>query len=185
LIYEYILVGIMLLGVGLLGVSAGKVGWSTIGFRRCSTDWIVRALILAPLLYAAGTLWRGILQAAGLSRIFFPNIAEDQLILASGSSALVAGLGLVITILTPLAQETLLRGVLFAWLRRHMSFMIAAVASGPIFGLFHINIERIGSAMVFSIVAAALYEASKSLWPAIVMHMTVNAVYFIYLVVKP
>ncbi len=182
LVYEYTLIGIFLVGVGVLGVSIGKVDWSTIGFRRCSPDWIVRAFLLAPILYAFGNLWRGILINIGHGRPHFPDIADDRLILNSGSSVLFLGLVAAIVVLTPIVQEALLRGVLYAWLRRYMSFAIAGVASSPIFGLFHINIERLGSAMVAGIVMCALYEGSRSIWPSITLHASLNLGYVLYLI---
>jgi membrane protease YdiL (CAAX protease family) len=181
LIYEYTLIAIFLLGVGVLGVSLGRVDWSAVGFRRCSADWIIRAFLLAPMLYGFANLWRALLIYIGHPRPYFPEIAEDKLVLNTGSTALMLGLIAAITIFTPIAQEALLRGILYAWLRRYMSFAIAAVACSPIFGLFHINIERLGSAMIVGIVMCALYEGSRSIWPAIVLHVTVNWVYVLYL----
>ncbi len=179
LISEYALFAAVLISVGGLGL-AGAGEWpAAIGFRRTTLDWIIRALLLVPLLFALPAVVQAALANFGTSIDYFPTIADDRAIVDAGSPLVVAQFALVVTVLTPIAQEALLRGVLFGWVRRFTNFWVASIASSIIFGFVHIDIARPGFVIVAGIVAAALYEKSKSLWPPIALHMGINVVYFL------
>lgn len=178
LLSEYALITAVLISVGGLGLATAREWPAAIGFRRTTVDWVVRALLLPPLLFALPAVVQASLSNLGVPIDYFPVVVEDRRIFATGSPLVIAQFGLVITVLTPIAQEALLRGVLFGWVRRYTNFWVASIASSIIFGFVHIDIARPGFVIVTGIVAAALYEKSKSLWPPIVLHMGINAVYF-------
>jgi membrane protease YdiL (CAAX protease family) len=179
LLCEYALIAAVLISVGGFGLATARELPAAIGFRRTTVDWIIRALLVPPMMFALASVPQALSVTLGLPIEYFPIVAEDQAIADSGSTLLSIQLALVIVVLTPIAQEALLRGVLFGWVRRYTNFWVAAVASSIIFGFVHIDIARPGFAFVAGIVAAALYEKSKSLWPPILFHMGINAVYFI------
>ena len=175
LAYECGLVLVVAIGVGVLGFSRGHFDWAAIGFRRCSIDWIVRALLIVPLLLALASVIAALTKLVDVLFFVFP---EDQIVLDAHSTALTTGLAFVVIVLTPIAQEALLRGVLFAWARRYLNFWIAACGCSIIFGMVHIGIERPGTVVIFSVISAALYEKTRSLWPSIAMHVALSSAYF-------
>ena len=84
-----------------------------------------------------------------------------------------------VAVLNPFATEIVQRGILFAWMRRNFNFLMSAIASAVVFGGLHIQVTRYAQVLAFGILAAYLYEKSRSLWPSIAFHMTVNSAYLI------
>lgn len=78
------------------------------------------------------------------------------------------------SILIPLAEELLFRGIIFAELRRAFKPAVAILLNALIFAVFHMNLPQAGYVFVAGIVFAAAYYWSESLWLPIVLHMVYN-----------
>ncbi|MCW5771962.1 MAG: CPBP family intramembrane metalloprotease [Rhodospirillaceae bacterium] len=78
-------------------------------------------------------------------------------------------------VLVPIAEELVFRALIFRWLRERMDFRPAALVTAGIFGLMHQRIEQMVIAGLLGVVLAWLYERSRSLVPAILMHQTYNS----------
>jgi uncharacterized protein len=90
--------------------------------------------------------------------------------------------GFLIVCVAPLTEEVFFRGFMFNGLRRGTSFVVAALTSAGIWGLFHYTgpetwgvVLQLG---VFGIALAWLYERTGSLYPTIAVHAFNNAVAF-------
>ncbi|MBM7604822.1 membrane protease YdiL (CAAX protease family) [Metabacillus crassostreae] len=81
---------------------------------------------------------------------------------------------LVFTILTPIKEEIIFRGILFSFLKDRYNFWIGFVVSSVIFGLLHnghtISITIIGAIFLL------LYKLTKSLVVPILLHIIWNAI---------
>src|SRR5262249_810056 len=77
--------------------------------------------------------------------------------------------------LVPLIEELVFRGLLFRWLRQRFDFWPAAFISAATFGAAHIRIDQILIAGLLGLPFAWLYEKSRSLAPAMLMHQTYNS----------
>lgn len=77
--------------------------------------------------------------------------------------------------LVPIAEELLFRGLLFRWLRQRFDFGAAAFISAAVFGVAHARPDQIVIAGLLGLPMAWLYEKSRSLAPAILMHQTYNS----------
>lgn len=75
----------------------------------------------------------------------------------------------------PLAEELLFRGMIFGKLRRAFSFWPAAVISGLLFGIFHMNWVQGIYAAVFGIVLAYIYEKTQTIWGSCLLHVVFNS----------
>ena len=112
-----------------------------------------------------------------LLRVAIPSIFEDyekimQAVgLGNGSPYLMAFL---VGILGPIAEEFLFRGVIYGKLRDVFTVTQAAVISGAIFGIYHKNIVQGIYAALFGILLAYIFEKTRTIWGAIVMHMIFN-----------
>jgi membrane protease YdiL (CAAX protease family) len=89
-----------------------------------------------------------------------------------------------VCVIAPFAEELLFRGVVFAGLAQRLPLMWAAVLSGIIFGVAHLDAWSIAPLAVIGVGLALLYYRTGSLWPNVVAHATVNtvalvAVYFL------
>ena len=81
----------------------------------------------------------------------------------------------VACILVPVLEETLFRGVLYRALRRHWSFIPAAIASGLVFSVSHLNPTAMIPYLLLGILFAYLYERTGSLLAPAVAHGAFNA----------
>lgn len=78
------------------------------------------------------------------------------------------------SILIPIAEELLFRGIVFAEFRRAFKPIVAILLNAAIFAIFHWNLPQSGYVFVAGIVFAAAYHWSESLWLPIVLHMVYN-----------
>lgn len=77
--------------------------------------------------------------------------------------------------LVPLSEELLFRGLLFRWLRQRLDFWPAAFVSAAVFGVAHGTADKAVVAGLLGLPLAWLYEKSRSLAPAILLHQTYNS----------
>jgi membrane protease YdiL (CAAX protease family) len=90
---------------------------------------------------------------------------------------------LSIIVLAPLVEETLFRGFLQTYIRKHLGSKQAIVITSACFSLFHFsfgqgvgNISIILSLFVLALFLGFLYEKRGSLFASVVLHGTFNAV---------
>ena len=85
-------------------------------------------------------------------------------------------------IAAPVAEEIFFRGFMFAGIRSHGSFLVAALVSAGIWGLFHFTGEGswpvVLQLSLFGVILAAVYERTGSIRPCIALHMLNNAIAF-------
>lgn len=77
--------------------------------------------------------------------------------------------------LVPLTEELLFRGLLFRWLRQRFDFWPAAFISAALFGIAHGSADKAVIAGMLGLPLAWLFEKSRSLAPAILLHQTYNS----------
>ncbi len=94
-------------------------------------------------------------------------------------------LGLAIVGAAPIAEELLFRGFLYAWLRRLRGFFVAALISGFVFSLAHLDPGLIIPFTGVGIVLAYAYERTGSLTAPIGVHFVFNSVSFFLFVFVP
>ncbi len=84
---------------------------------------------------------------------------------------------LLIVILAPFAEEICFRGMLFGGLRTRLPFWAAALGAGLFFGLLHYTTgpSAVPSLVALGVIFALVYEKTRSIWPAIIMHVINNA----------
>ena len=91
---------------------------------------------------------------------------------------LIALIGATAVLAAPLGEELLFRGLLFRGMRGHWRFGPAALASGALFGLFHVNPGVIVPFALIGVLFAWACERSGSLWTPLGAHAGVNGVSF-------
>ena len=77
-------------------------------------------------------------------------------------------------VLAPIGEEALVRGVIFARMRRHLPLMASAIASAAVFALLHANVIQIAATLPIGVLLALAYEASGRLWVPIGLHVAFN-----------
>jgi membrane protease YdiL (CAAX protease family)/uncharacterized RDD family membrane protein YckC len=118
-----------------------------------------------------------------ISALFAPEQEDITRELGADEGVLGAiAAGFLIVIAAPVAEEVFFRGFMFAGLRSHGSFVVAALVSAGIWGLFHYTGEGswpvVLQLSVFGVILAAVYEKTGSIRPTIALHMLNNAIAF-------
>lgn len=101
----------------------------------------------------------------------------------SDSVGVIVVLAILVVIVAPVTEEILFRGVLFASLRRHIGVHLAALLSGLLFAVVHIEVLAsqpfgLGGLTLAGVLLAYAFHYTKSLRVAIVMHAVYNGVAF-------
>lgn len=81
----------------------------------------------------------------------------------------------IVCLLGPLAEEVLFRGLIYAKLRRGFSMWPAAVISGVLFGIYHMNWVQGIYAAIFGIILAYIYEKTQTIWGSCLLHVAFNS----------
>lgn len=92
---------------------------------------------------------------------------------------------LTLVVIAPVAEEVLFRGYLFGKLRKYTSLWIAILITSVLFALVHFAWNVGIDVFALSVILCLLTVWSKSLWPAILLHMLKNFVAFYFLFINP
>ena len=155
-------------GAGLAGLGlARRPRW-----RLLAAAWAGAYLILFA--------WRAALLALEALGLPVGALAEGNAIPIEAGYGLptIALIGATAALAAPLGEELLFRGLLFRGMRGYWRFAPAALASGALFGLFHVNPGVIAPFALIGVLFAWAYERSGSLWTPLGAHGGVNGVSF-------
>ena len=105
------------------------------------------------------------------SSLFVPNAA------AGLAEQMTGGPGwmniLFLAVIPAFSEEFVFRGVFFHGYRNH-GFWKAALMSGLIFGLMHLNFNQFSYGFVLGVIFAAVVEASGSIYASMAIHFLIN-----------
>lgn len=146
----------LVVGAVLLVAWRRGPAWDQLGLRRPGRRDVVSALLVAVGVVGAQV---GLGLALGLR----PAVAIPPW------SAV-----LDVAVVTPLEEELVFRGVVFAGLRARWGGGVAAAASALVFGLVHLPAVVLPT--VLGVVLAVLFARTGSLWPGVLVHALNNAV---------
>lgn len=140
-----------------------------LGFRRFEWWWLPAAVIVAALTWVVS----GWLQIA--AQHLFPSAQNTQCTSVKNdySHAFVLAV-FVVSVMAPLAEETIFRGFIYGWLAKVMPVGFAVVISGAFFGAVHGVLLLFIPLWAVGIVLALVYRGSNSLWPGVVVHSLFN-----------
>jgi membrane protease YdiL (CAAX protease family) len=149
-----------------------------------SGSFAPRSAVLSVLLAAA--LWVGSIGLMEMQSLLFPPSAETleyfrRLYAALAPSSLLDGLVslVVIALLPALCEELVMRGVLLPSLAVRMASAPAVVLTAAVFALIHFDPIRFLFTFVLGLVLGALRLRTRSLWPPVAVHLSVNALTFL------
>jgi membrane protease YdiL (CAAX protease family) len=78
-------------------------------------------------------------------------------------------------LLTPVLEELVYRGIIFARLKRMLGFVPAMLLSALIFAIMHFNLVQFVYALLFGMVLVVFMEKTGHLYGAMLGHITANA----------
>jgi hypothetical protein len=157
-----------LLPVWWFTVRKYRVGWGALGLRRFHAAMVGLGCGLLLVSFVFNLFYGSVLALFGLRAQvdLVPILAQ----LSSPWLLLLAGV-----IVAPLVEELFFRGFVFAGLRPRYGWPKAAAISSALFALFHLQPLAILPIFLLGYLFAFLYQRSRSLWPAILMHVLMNA----------
>lgn len=173
-----VVLGLILTALSGIGGMAGFIvafflrlrSWASFGVRRPTSRWILIAAGLGLITYFVKSLAiLAYIELTGDTRTPQDVYATG----ASGGIATAVAATIFLSVLTPLGEEFLFRGVMTTALLRYNAF--AGVAGGVIiFAIFHGLNMVFPAALVTGLAAGEIYRRSGSVWPAVTVHSVVN-----------
>ncbi|MDD7796373.1 CPBP family intramembrane glutamic endopeptidase [Clostridium sp. 'White wine YQ'] len=103
---------------------------------------------------------------------FFPSYQEVSDTLQAANGSIISALA--ITMLAPIFEEILFRGIVFNELKKSMPVIPAIIAQGVLFGIYHLNLLQCIYAAILGCVLGLIYQMTRSLWSNIIVHMIYN-----------
>lgn len=175
---EPMLIGLILTGMAGIGGLAGFFAayvlrireWSAFGIRKTSAPWLLIAVALGIFAFVAKSV--SILIFISLTGID-TDVQQIYGIGGSGGLATLILATLLLSVLTPIGEEFLFRGVITTALMRYGA-LVAVLGGALIFALFHGINTAFSAALVTGIIAGEIFRRSGSIWPAVVVHCVVN-----------
>ena len=140
-----------------------------LGWRKFEWWWLPAAVVVAGFTW----LLTGWLQIA--AQHLFPSAQNTQCTSVRNDYRNYVVLALiVVSIMAPLAEETIFRGFLYGWLAKVMPAGFAIIISGAIFGALHGVLLLFIPLWAVGIILALMYRGSNSLWPGVAVHALFN-----------
>lgn len=118
----------------------------------------------------------GVLSLIDEAGLFSSQFEYTENILAPLSSGSIILSIITVGIVAPFAEEFLFRGIIYNTLKKKMSIRWAIIIQAILFGVFHFNLVQGTYATLLGLVFGYVTYKTKSLWPAIIIHMINNLV---------
>jgi hypothetical protein len=158
---------LLLVPVWWLTVRKYGVGWQTLGLRGFQGGTLALGCGLMILSYLFNVLY------ASLLALFDLRMQVDLVALFAELDSpwwlLLAG-----TVVAPVVEEVFFRGFVFAGLIQRYTWRKAALLSSGLFALIHLQPTALIPTFILGYIFAYLYHRSRSIWPAILMHVSTN-----------
>jgi len=159
----------LIVPVWLFVIRKYRVGWEVLGFRPF--DPLIGCSLIIGLLFISfmvNAIW------AGLLNLFDMQVQPNILPIFGGGAMGLLIAWLAAGVVAPLVEESFFRGFVFPAFRQRFGFRKAALLNGLFFGLVHFTPTAFVPLFVLGVLLCALYQATNSLWPSILMHSTMN-----------
>jgi len=157
-----------LLPVWFLGIQKYSAQWRSLGFRRFGLGGLAVGCGLMVLSWAFNLGYGLFLGMFNVS--VQPDLAP---LFSEAASPVWVFLGGIL--IAPLVEEIVFRGFIFAGLQGRFGWKKSAIISSGLFALIHFQLAAIIPIFILGLIFAYLYHLSGSIWPAVIMHMSTNA----------
>ena len=164
----------LIFGIYLFGIRRRGLGWDAVGLRPVSTSWILIASVATLIAIPLVSLITILAYFALGQPLENPQL---DFLLPEGLSAFDALAMLFLAgFAAPFGEELLFRGILYAMLRERWGIWIGVLVSSFLFGLIHGNLAVGLTGFLLGILTALVFEYSKSLWTAVLVHTLNNSI---------
>jgi membrane protease YdiL (CAAX protease family) len=130
---------------------------------------------LVPPITAGVLVLTGMLGA--ISRALMPGAANPQChAQTAGLNGSIVLAAVLVSVIAPIAEETLFRGFLYRWFEQRMAWSIAVPLSALVFAGAHRILLLLLPLFGVGVVLALVYRSTRSIWPGAAVHALNNAV---------
>jgi membrane protease YdiL (CAAX protease family) len=158
----------LLIPVWWLALRKYGVGWEALGVREFSPSALALGCGLMILSFLFNLVFGSFLALFDLRmQVDMVSVFAE---LSSPWWLLVAGI-----VVAPVVEEVFFRGFVFAGLAKQYGWRAAGVGSSILFALIHFQPLAILPIFILGLIFAYLYYRSRSIWPAVIMHVSTNA----------
>jgi sodium transport system permease protein len=165
----------------IAAIAARPPSWKAVLGPRALTR---RSVLLLVILAAA--LWVGCIGLVEIQSLVRPPTPEEldlfrrihAALRPAGPADFLVSL-LVIAVLPAVCEEIVFRGVLLTSLAARIGPGLAVYLTAGVFGLIHFDPIRLLFTFVLGLVLGALRVRTGSLWPPVVVHLTLNTLTFL------
>lgn len=159
---------LLLVPVWWLTVRKYRVGWRVLGlrsFRGAMVGLGCGLMILSSIFNLFYSLFLALFDLRAQVDLvpIFAELDSPWWLLAGG------------VIIAPVAEEVFFRGFVFAGLRQRHGWKKATLISSALFAVIHVTPTAMIPVFILGFIFAYLYHRSHSLWPAVLMHVSTNA----------
>jgi len=146
--------------------------WRALGWRRVRWLWIAVAVVVGvACFFVIGEI------AGWVQQLLFPTQENGQVKVVRGQYGHSLAFALsTVSVIAPLAEETLFRGFVYGWMRKHLAIAPSTLLSAALFAGVHFEAVIFLPLLVLGAVLALLYEYSGSLLPGAIVHGIFNAI---------
>ncbi|HEY9678524.1 MAG TPA: type II CAAX endopeptidase family protein [Drouetiella sp.] len=78
------------------------------------------------------------------------------------------------SVIAPVSEELLLRGLFYSWLRTRFNILVSALISSSVFAIFHFNPNGFLYYLSLGCILCLVYERTRNLWICVVIHALWN-----------
>ncbi len=148
----------------------------TVWLARPAWQQVLPALAVTLGLLGTINLWFYFLTWLGQSSDLIARLLHEYSEVAGAFSPAVGYFWLIfgISILTPIAEELLFRGIIQGELRKAMPEWAAIVIQALVFAAFHMQPIQISYVILPGLLLGLIYAWTRSLWLPIIMHVVFN-----------
>ena len=172
----FVIYGVILLLIWLVTVHKYHVGWSALGVRRPPRLYFAYVIPILVGMYVAAAV-----VSALIVKLFYGGKAENPQVkdLTGGGgfswTSLILAL-ITASIVAPIIEELLFRGVLYGWLRTRWSAVGGVILSAALFSAAHAIPLILASIFVVGLTLAIVYEKTKSTLATMTLHSLFNTI---------
>jgi len=162
-------------GILFIGLMAYKrIGYGTLFHPAKHSVLATMALVSAPILLMVP----GLVLLAGWANSFvvwLVPMSEEDVALFDAEMSL-GGVSIFFAcVAAPVLEEMLFRGVMLRAFLQRYSRTFSILWSAALFGIAHLNVYQLATAIALGIFSGWLYERCRSLWPCILLHAAYNS----------
>jgi membrane protease YdiL (CAAX protease family) len=150
-------------GFAVVGAVAPKGKWVRLSFLIAFGCFIVNVLF--------GNLMAGLMQKK-------PEASIPSEIITEASVFSLFGIGFAVTVIAPIFEELLFRGILYGYLRNRLGLLLSGAIAAGIHAAFHGNLVTLPGLFLVFLIFAYLYEKTGTIWAPCLAHGVHNSIVF-------